>query len=167
MVSRQETARPLLTPGEVMQLPPSDELVLVAGIPPLRARKARYYEDRRLTARILDPPALASPSAASSGGRNVQTADNWTLLSAPDTATAEVSAAGSLIDHDQANSGIRREPALPDHEEIVPETPKHETELWLLDDEPDDDSIRAKAMSQNLRAVARQAALDPDDGLGM
>ena len=27
MVSRQETARPLLTPGEVMQLPPEDELV--------------------------------------------------------------------------------------------------------------------------------------------
>ena len=31
MVSRQETARPLLTPGEIMQLPPSDELVLVSG----------------------------------------------------------------------------------------------------------------------------------------
>ncbi|WP_287178105.1 conjugal transfer protein TraG, partial [Mesorhizobium sp.] len=31
MVSRQETARPLLTPGEVMQLPPADELVLVSG----------------------------------------------------------------------------------------------------------------------------------------
>ena len=29
MVSRQETARPLLTPGEVMQLPPADELVLI------------------------------------------------------------------------------------------------------------------------------------------
>ena len=29
MVSRQETARPLLTPGEVMQLPPNDELVMV------------------------------------------------------------------------------------------------------------------------------------------
>ena len=33
MVSRQETARPLLTPGEVMQLPPGDELVLVSGCP--------------------------------------------------------------------------------------------------------------------------------------
>ena len=30
MVSRQETARPLLTPGEVMQLPPTDEVVMVA-----------------------------------------------------------------------------------------------------------------------------------------
>ena len=58
MVSRQETARPLLTPGEVMQLPPTDEIVLVSGLPPIRAKKARYYEDRRLTARILPPPQV-------------------------------------------------------------------------------------------------------------
>ena len=42
MVSRQETARPLLTPGEVMQLPHDDELVLVSGCHPIRAKKARY-----------------------------------------------------------------------------------------------------------------------------
>ena len=34
MISRQETARPLLTAGEVMQLPPSEELVLVSGLSP-------------------------------------------------------------------------------------------------------------------------------------
>src|SRR5712691_383363 len=56
MVSRQETARPLLTPGEVMQIPPDDELVLISGCHPIRAKKARYYEDRRLQARILPPP---------------------------------------------------------------------------------------------------------------
>ena len=32
MVSRSETARQLLTPGEIMQLPPDDEIVMVAGI---------------------------------------------------------------------------------------------------------------------------------------
>jgi type IV secretion system protein VirD4 len=42
MVSRQETPRPLLTPGEVMQLPPDDELVMMSGCPPIRAKKARY-----------------------------------------------------------------------------------------------------------------------------
>ena len=47
MVSRQETARPLLTPGEVMQLPPEDELVLVSGVPPIRAKKVRYFRDAR------------------------------------------------------------------------------------------------------------------------
>jgi type IV secretory pathway TraG/TraD family ATPase VirD4 len=50
MVSRSETARPLLTPGEVMQLPPSDEIVMVSGVHPIRAKKARYYEDARYAA---------------------------------------------------------------------------------------------------------------------
>ncbi|MDR5729994.1 MAG: conjugal transfer protein TraG [Terriglobia bacterium] len=59
MVSRQETARPLLTPGEVMQLPPKDELVLVSGMAPIRAKKLRYYEDRNFTTRILPAPVLS------------------------------------------------------------------------------------------------------------
>ena len=58
MVSRQETARPLLTQGEVMQLPPTDELVMVAGLAPIRAAKLRYYEDGTFTARVMPAPAL-------------------------------------------------------------------------------------------------------------
>lgn len=59
MVSRQETSRPLLTPGEVMQLGPREELLLLTGTPPIRAQKQRYYEDRRFAARLLPPPALS------------------------------------------------------------------------------------------------------------
>jgi type IV secretion system protein VirD4 len=59
MVSRQETARPLLTAGEVMQLPPKDELVLISGLSPIRAKKLRYYEDRNFTSRILQVPVLS------------------------------------------------------------------------------------------------------------
>src|SRR3569623_1030812 len=59
MVSRQETARPLRTPGEVMQLPPADELVLVSGRAPIRAKKLRYYEDRNFTSRVLPAPSLS------------------------------------------------------------------------------------------------------------
>jgi len=58
MVSRQETSRPLLTPGEVMQLSPKEELVLIAGLPPIRAAKLRYFEDRNFTARRLPAPEL-------------------------------------------------------------------------------------------------------------
>jgi type IV secretion system protein VirD4 len=169
MVSRQETARPLLTPGEIMQLPPSDELILVSGNPPIRARKARYFEDRRFTCRILDPPALKAPSAADSGGRRVRQANGWTPLleQDPDTATDDESAAGSLAEHDRANGGIRREPGLPKHEAIAPEEPKPKIEFGGLDDEPDDDAIRARQIDQKLRAAARQAALDPGDGLDL
>jgi len=66
MVSRQETSRPLLTPGEVMQLPPSDELVLVSGLPPVRAKKLRFFEDGNFTARVLPAPALAMGGYADS-----------------------------------------------------------------------------------------------------
>jgi type IV secretion system protein VirD4 len=163
-----ETARPLLTPGEVMQLPPSDELVLVSGIPPIRARKARYYEDQRLTSRILDPPVLTAPGAGHSGGRRLPTADDWTPLPNPDpgTATEDEAAAGSLTDHDRANSGIRRERTLPSHEAIVREEPAHKAQ-FAFDDEADDDPIPAQALHSRLQTVARQAALDPGDGLSM
>src|SRR3546814_11602029 len=59
MGSRQETARPLLTPGEVMQLPPADELVLVSGLPPIRAKKLRYYADYNFRSRVAAAPMLA------------------------------------------------------------------------------------------------------------
>jgi len=74
MVSRQETARALLTPGEVMQLAPTDELLLISGHPPIRARKLRYYEDRHYTARVLPPPTLDA-----GGYRDVPAArpDDW------------------------------------------------------------------------------------------
>jgi type IV secretion system protein VirD4 len=70
IVSRQETARPLLTPGEVMQLPPDDELVLVSGCQPIRAKKARYYEDPELQARILPTPELRRPPALATSKRS-------------------------------------------------------------------------------------------------
>ena len=73
MVSRQETARPLLTPGEVMQLPATDELILVSGAPPIRAKKARYYEDRQLQRRILAPP-----DPADCDRDRKRPADDWT-----------------------------------------------------------------------------------------
>ena len=52
MVSRQETSRPLMTPGEVMQLPASSEIVMVSGAPPVKAQKLRYYMDANFTTRV-------------------------------------------------------------------------------------------------------------------
>ena len=60
MVSRQETARPLLTLGEVMQLPNDEAVVLVSGLPPIKAKKLRYYEDQNFKTRILPPPILVA-----------------------------------------------------------------------------------------------------------
>jgi type IV secretion system protein VirD4 len=57
-VSQQETPRPLLTPGEILQLPADDALVMVSGCPPIRASRLRYYADRNFLARRLPAPAL-------------------------------------------------------------------------------------------------------------
>jgi type IV secretion system protein VirD4 len=55
MVSRQETQRALITPGEVMQLSASDEIVMVSGAPPVHAQKLRYFRDGNFTKRVLSP----------------------------------------------------------------------------------------------------------------
>jgi type IV secretory pathway TraG/TraD family ATPase VirD4 len=66
MVSRQETARPLMTAGEVMQLPPEDEIVTVAGVQPIHAKKVRYFEDAPLKQRILPVPKSSGNAIAPS-----------------------------------------------------------------------------------------------------
>jgi type IV secretion system protein VirD4 len=163
MVSRQETARPLLTPGEVMQLPPDDELVLVSGVPPIRAKKARYFEDRRLAERVLPPPERST-----FGHGRSATPDDWSQLPSPSNTnvpTAQsVSGAQKAVD-DPANSGIRWEPELPKHEEIVPEISMLSAEFDFTEDEGDSDAIRARLLRTNVSSLARQAAMDPDDGV--
>jgi type IV secretion system protein VirD4 len=160
MVSRQETPRPLLTPGEVMQLPPADELVLMSGCPPLRAKKARYFEDRRFTERVLPPPEPGTALAPTAP-------DEWSSL--PLRQPPEASSAEGDNGEDTANSGLRREPELPQHEAIAKETPEPPPakEFDVADDTDDNVALQARALSQQMRGVARQAALDPDDGLGL
>ena len=58
MVSRQETSRPLLTPGEVMQLSPDEQIVLVSGVPPIRATKVRYHLAPSFKRRLRRAPGL-------------------------------------------------------------------------------------------------------------
>lgn len=60
MVSRQETMRPLLTPGEVMQLPSDEEIVMTSSVPSVRAKKLRYFEDENFDDRLCSPPKLTN-----------------------------------------------------------------------------------------------------------
>jgi type IV secretion system protein VirD4 len=57
MVADQESGRPLLDPAEICKLPASDAIVLVAGFPPFKAKRLKYYEDESLCARA-DLPTL-------------------------------------------------------------------------------------------------------------
>ena len=105
MVSRQETARPLLTPGEIMQLPPSDELVLVSGLAPIRASKVRYYEDRQLKARVIGPPAR-EPATPDEGSASW---DPWPSV-ATSSPPAPIGATEGRVEDDR-RPGQRRRPA--------------------------------------------------------
>ena len=156
MVSRQETARALLTPGEIMQLPSDDEIILVSGAAPIRAQKVRYFGDAQLTARIHKPPNVEASAAISTAGTN-----DWSSLQP----IVPSKASGTNTPTADADGGIRREPEIPEHEDVAPELPFPREEFAALEDEPDDEAQRARAMQTRFRNVARQAALDPDDGI--
>jgi type IV secretion system protein VirD4 len=66
---------------------------------------------------------------------------------------------------DPANSGIRREPELPGHEDVVAEVSRPSTEFDFTEEEDDGVAVRARVMRTNGSGLARQAAMDPGDGL--
>lgn len=159
MVSRQETARPLLTPGEVMQLPPSDEIVMVAGIQPIRAHKARYYEDGRFKERILPPPAIQH--------RRDTAEDDWSVLAIPrrpGLATGDLPSVAPVDDEDPTESEKRRQPEL--SSKVVPEpNPAPDDEFDVDRDADDEAAVVAQNLNRSMQRIARQADLDPGDGM--
>ena len=169
MVSRQETSRPLLTPGEVMQLPPADELVLVSGSAPIRAHKARYYEDRQLRERILPPPKLApgprDAMATPSPQPPRQAGNDWTDTVAPPQEEPPPEKP-SQVDGDTVNGGLRREPELPAHEEIVPAPSKASREFEPRGEKPPGTQRRG-TIQRRFIETARQASLDLGDDMGV
>jgi type IV secretion system protein VirD4 len=159
MVSRSETPRPLLTPGEVMQLPPTDEIVMVAGIPPIRAKKARYYQDARFNERILPPPVLLQPAGA-------RRSDDWSRLPIPARPqTAETEAGDTDRDADPSESERRHQPELSHIAPVKKQDPiENEFELDTADDVKENAS-RNRRTIRLMRGVARQVSLDPNDGM--
>ncbi|MBN8999822.1 MAG: IncP-type conjugal transfer protein TraG, partial [Rhizobiales bacterium] len=165
MVSRSETARPLLTPGEVMQLPPADEIAMVAGTPPIRAKKARYYEDERFNERILPPPELVSAVRGQ--------ADDWTSRTLPMKAESAAVATPSMFpvsdDEDTTDSERRHQPELSRAKPIETQLPiENEFEIDVdRDDEMETAATRNRRMTGILQGVARQVSLDPNDGMDL
>ena len=158
MVSRQETARPLLTPGEVMQLPPDESLVMVAGHPPIKARKLRYFQDRNFTRRVLAPPILSTGFYVD---RPAARPDDW---SGVPPLTAPALAAGLVEGEFAEDGGYQIKPEL-DPTVTAPTHPDDEG-LLVLDDE-DDVLLRPRDIGRQSTRNARLAALDPNDGIAL
>lgn len=160
MVSRQETARPLLTPGEVMQLPSDEAVVMLSGLAPIRAKKLRYFTDANFQSRVLPAPRLQPGRYADAPSPRT---DDWSDLavpSAPGAAPAHLADVESVED-----GGPRRQPELeelaqlPDHDELA-------SDLLLLD-EDDIPPLFPTQPDPRLQRVARLAALDPEDGIAL
>jgi len=165
-----------------MQLPPDEEIVMVAGVAPIRVRKARYYEDRRFTERLLPEPAPSRAPPEQSA------TDDWSI-GAPIAVPAEqpprparVKRApkarpstvgdrgdepevGSAATADPANAGIRREPGLPVQEEIVAKMKPPLNEFDFDDGDEQVEGAGARHLRDRFGQVARQASMDPKDGI--
>jgi type IV secretion system protein VirD4 len=160
MISRSETARALLTPGEILQLPQTDEVVLSSGAPPIKAKKARYYADRRLQSRVLPAPENCGQPA------EARATDDWSALPPiePDPKSSEDGSRRI----DPANGGLRREPDLPEHVEVVarPKSPAAEFDFAESDGaDTDQSAANNDHIRRTMERGARQASLDLGDGI--
>ena len=65
------------------------------------------------------------------------------------------------------NGGIRREPELPQPEEVVITARLSENEFDAQPDEGDTDAVQAAALNRSMQGLARAVSLDPDDKMGL
>jgi len=163
MVSRQETARPLLTPGEVMQLPPDDAVVMVSSLAPIKAKKLRYYADANFRRRVFPPPTLSIGRYADVPPPRP---DDWSGLAIPAMPTVPVLASVGGDEGTADDGGPRRQPELAEVATQAAEPEPQANDLALLDDD-DLPSPMPAPLDPGLQRSARLGALDPDDGIAL
>ena len=140
-----------------MQLPSTDALVLASGCAPLRVKKARYYADRQLKGRVISAPELRGviPGAG----------DDLPWMASSPAADALPSEPAMS---DDGGLRLEQDPEAPD---ILGPTPVveelHGDPLGHDLDEDDGVAILPDDLESRMRRVARQAALDPDDGISL
>lgn len=164
MVSRQETARPLLTPGEVMQLPDTQEVIMVSGHPPAKATKIRYFTDSNFTSRVLPAPVLSDDGYAD---RPAARTDDWTGL--PRSKSSILASTGAQASAVPVEGGHQLVPEF-DKAEVIRLPDGRDDDLSVLDDETDNPVTRDGKLpkpDRQFRRVARLASLDPDDGIAL
>jgi type IV secretion system protein VirD4 len=144
MVSRQETQRALLTPGEIMQLPVTDEIVMVSGAPPVRARKLRYFEDGNFTVRVMPAAEVVRPSVAGS--------HDWlgTIVCTP------LATSSTRNDDREGEGGLGLKPELG-------EFPARFTDDLAAEIAPDEEEDIAPEQDGHLQTVRRAVAMDQGD----
>ncbi|KOF53246.1 conjugal transfer protein TraG [Achromobacter sp. DMS1] len=164
MVSRQETARPLLTPGEVMQLPPDEAVVMVSSVAPIKAKKLRYYADANFKRRVLPSPTLAEGRYADAPPKRP---DDWSGLAVPAVPAAPATAFAHGLENlgSTDDGGPRRQPELSEAVAYDPELAAPVADLGLLDDDDDLPLPLPRQLDPAMQRTARLASLNPNDGI--
>ena len=164
MVSRTDTARPLLTPGEIMQLPDDEEIIMLAGVHPVRAKKVRYYRDKRLSDRVLAPPSDETAQA------NTSRRNDWPRAApvcapahAPETIIMAPPQPPPVRIEDEGGHQL----TLPFDQPVEPKVQAPPDEFDYSDrTEVPARQVAAQQRRIELKAqVARQITLDPTDGI--
>ena len=146
MVSRQETQRALITPGEVMQLSADDELVMVSGAPPVHAQKLRYFKDANFNKRVLSPAPVEWDAAACDA--------EWTsIVAAPPFKEPEAE------DREQPDSVSLKRTREPEHTSDDTHDKCRPDQIT----EPDRNDEIDPVSDQNLDTVRRAVAADRGD----
>jgi len=144
MVSSQETQRALLTPGEVMQLPPKESVVMVSGTPPIKALKLRYFEDRNFTERLGDPPSSVSLPQPRS--------DDWSRRAPVEDAAEEINRS------EEADEGGHEKKLTPDLDAHYTRTAEKEEPIVRIDVDDDVQDHGLDSSKQALRAMGLDQA---------
>jgi len=159
MVSRQETARALMTPGEIMQLPPDDEIVMVSGHPPVRGKKLRFYEDSFFNERVVPPP---SPEVSASD-RPLPRSDDWSALPPLTQSQADFVSSAPVSAQESDGGGLFMEGIEP---QTATPALRHGASGNLASESDNTEfAEEVDSAGEQFRRVSRFAVLEPDDGL--
>ncbi|WP_188449763.1 hypothetical protein [Sphingomonas psychrolutea] len=111
-------------------------------------------------------PPVAAPAIVSPAPTPADVVKKEAVVRPPDEGEMEV-IRDITPTGDPANAGIRREPDLPVQEEIVPlpKAPQSEFEFGILTNP--EDEIARRRLQDRAAGLARQASLDPGDGIAL
>ena len=164
MVSRQETARQLITPGEIMQLPSNEELILLSGFSPIKADKVRYYADKNFTGRVSNPPQVTpdgygglSPTAPCVWGSETRLVDDRLYTEIEKSEQNRIASAlnsKSDAEDDADKGGKERSPELSGSKTSLSQ---HSTELKSPDAAEDDELSPTIKLGEFVRETATLA----------
>jgi type IV secretion system protein VirD4 len=127
---------------------------MVSVVPPSLTSKVRYYEDTQLKRRVSNPPRANTVAL-------VARADDWSGRT-PIPPSVELLANVKRRSR-VPNGGIRREPELPQHEDVIIRALLAENEFDAAPDDGDTDAVQARAQSRSMQGIARSVTIDPDD----